>query len=337
MANGWDGDQTSFVLHQKTNEDRAAAARAADVVVFHRPDNPKKLELARVLKGIGKKIVFDNDDTFHDDGGFMWNEYMDEERYKQGLKSMSDTLDAFITEADLVTASTDILRDEYSILNKNTVTLPNCIDPFLFDEPLRNEGEKVRVGVVGSIAVTDDLKVLRPILEQTHERDDIEWVIFSLPPAGQDEKSRKLYSEEYKFFDSINVEWQPFVPFEDYYRTLNELRLDIMVIPRADTYFNRCKSNVKFLEASMLELPVIAQGFPTGDSPYERDPDDAKHMIIVKDNDEWVDTINELAKDKEKRADMGIAARRYVEDRYNIDNNAHLWQEAYEKLFVKND
>ena len=42
-----------------------------------------------------------------------------------------------------------------------------------------------------------------------------------------------------------------------------------MLIPRGENYFNRCKSNIKFLEASMCEIPVIAQSFTTNDSPYD--------------------------------------------------------------------
>ena len=57
----------------------------------------------------------------------------------------------------------------------------------------------------------------------------------------------------------------------DYFDTLNDLELDIMMIPRKDNYFNKCKSNIKFLEASMCEIPVITNYFK--DSPYEKDGD----------------------------------------------------------------
>ena len=333
QANGWDGDQTSIVLDRKTPDDKAKAALDADVVVFHRPDHPGKLKLAQELKKQGKKIVFDNDDTLKDDGGFKFNEFLDKERFEKGIAKMNDTVDEFIKLADLCTCSTDFLAEEYRKLNPNVVVLPNCIDPFYFDTPKRNKGDKLRVGIVGSIAITSDMEVLKPIVMELQKHKDITTVMFSLPPKGHDKITKELYSEEYAFWDSVDVEWQPFVGMEEYYDTLNSLRLDVMIIPRADNYFNRCKSNVKFLEASMFEIPVIAQGFPDGNSPYERNPDDAKNMIIVKDNSKWIDEILKLKENKELRLEIGRKAREYVLENYDIEKNAHKWEEAYRKLW----
>lgn len=339
VANGWDGDQTTMSLDVRTPENKMAAAKAADVVVFHRPDDPRKLNLARALKEAGRKVVFDNDDTFKDDGGFRFNEYMDKARFESGMARVNTTLDAFVREADLVTASTKFLAEEYRQLNPNVVVLPNCVDPFYYDEPLRNENESVtRIGVTGSVGVTADLEVLKPIVDHYKDRPDVKIVFFSLPKNREDKIMRELYSEEYKWIDSIidKVEWQPFVDQECYYDILNQLRLDMMIIPRADNYFNRCKSNLKFLEASMFEIPVIAQGFPDGQSPYEQDPQDAAHMAIVKDNKDWIPMIDMLAADRKLQRFMGKRAHDYVLEKYDIEKNAGRWVAAYESLFKAN-
>lgn len=331
VANGWDGDQTSLNVTTKTPENKKEAAVNSDVVVFHRPDTPEKLQLAKLLKKSGKKIVFDNDDTFKDDGGFKFNEFMNEERLRRGLKRINESVDEFIKEADLVTCSTEFLKKEYLELNDNVIVVPNCVDPFYFDEPQRNTGDKVRIGIVGSIAITSDVEVLEPIVKELSKRDDVRVVLFSMPPNSQDKLTRELYSDEYKFWESVDVEWQPFVNMEDYYNTLNELKLDIMIIPRADNYFNRCKSNLKFLEASMFEIPVVAQSFPDGQSPYEVNPKDAEHMILVKND--WMTPINKLILDKDLRLKMGREAKQYVLENYDIEKNAHRWEEAYRTLW----
>jgi glycosyltransferase involved in cell wall biosynthesis len=325
QANGWDGDKTSF-YHEYSSEDKAQFARRADVVVFHRPDDPKKLELAKILKKLGKKIVYDNDDTFKDDGGFQFNEYMNEKRVKKGLKKINETLDEFVQFADVVTCSTDFLKKEYSELvpeDKITV-LPNCIDPFYFDEPKRNDNGKKRIGVVGSPAMTGDAEILIPILQHFDKRDDVELVMFSMPPKGN-KIHEKLYKHEYEAYRKMNLEWHPFVPMSTYYETLNNLRLDLMIIPRKDNYFNRCKSNLKFLEASMFEIPVLAQGFPTGDSPYQGK--DEEYMTIV--TDDWIGAVETAL--QQDLQDKARHAREYVEANYDINKNAHLWQEAYAK------
>lgn len=330
QANGWDGDQTSLNPDTKTPEDKARAARQADVVVFHRPDDPRKLEMARLLKSEGKKIVYDNDDTYKDDNGFKINEYLDEERMQRRMKSMSDTLDDFIKEADLVTCTTDFLADEYRELNPNVAVLPNYIDPDMFDEPLYNEGDDVRVGITGSVGCTADFLLAYDIIKRTPQYT---WVMHSLPADKENKIYKKLYADEYKMIDDINVEWHPFCPFHEVYDELNEMRLDIMIIPRQDTYFNKCKSNLKFLEAAMLGIPVIAQGFPDGLSPYQVNPGDAEHMLIAHNNDEFIEHLAYLSEDKDRRRELGRKARDYVINNYNIEDNHELWQTTYQKLF----
>ena len=331
QANGWDGDQTSIIPTNKTPEDKKRAAVASDIVVFHRPEDPKKLELARALKSLGKKIVFDNDDTYKDNKSVKLNEYMDKERVDKGLASINTVVDTFIKEADLVTCSTDVLAEEYGKLSDTVKVLPNCIDPFLFDEPLRNEGEKVRIGITGSVGLTTDLDVLFPILDHYQNDSRVTLVFFSLNKEPT-KLMREIYSDEYKLLESLNMEWQPLVDAHEYYRVLNELRLDVQIIPRKDNYFNRCKSNIKFLESSMLEIPVIGQGFPDGKSPYQANPKDAECMLIAESHDDWINHIEALIADKEKRREMGRSAREYVEENYDIERNAHLWEEAYKEI-----
>ena len=334
VANGWNGDRTSIRKTDLTPESKAKAAMESEVVVFHRPDDKRSLDIAKILKKQGKKIVFDNDDTYKDPKTMKLNEYMNEQRLKRGLKALSDIIDEFIELSDLVTCSTEFLKKEYDKLNKNVIVLPNCIDPFYFDEPLRNETNVVRIGVTGSIGVTADLDIAEPIIKHFENRKDVQIVLFSMPERHEDKKMRELYYNEYKFLDEAkNLEWHPFTSIDKYFDKLNELKLDIMIIPRADNYFNRCKSNLKFLEASMFEIPCIAQGFEDGLSPYEVNPKDAEHMIIVKDNSKWIEEVEKLIKDKQKRLDMGKKAHEYVLENYNIEDKAHLWQEAYETLY----
>lgn len=331
VANGWDGDHTSINAFQSTPENKARAAQSADIVVFHRPDDPKKLELARLLKKQGKTIVMDNDDTHKDMGGIILNEYFNKERVKKGLESINKIMDEFAVEADLITCSTEFLADEFRKLNPNVKVLPNCIDPFYFNEPLRNETDVIRIGITGSIGMSHDLDVLAPIFKHYEKDPRVKLVFFSLP---KDPKNNPFianaYVNEYSFLDSMDVEWHATVNMDQYYDKLNSLKLDIMLIPRSDTYFNRCKSNLKFIESSMFEIPIIAQGFEDGKSPYQVNPEDSKYMSIVTDNSQWIPEIEKLIADKELRLSMGKKAREYVEKNYNIEDKAHLWEEAYD-------
>lgn len=335
QENGWDGDRTTMSLTRATPEDKAKASVEADVVVFHRPETDEMLAVMRALKNAGKKIVFDNDDTYKDFGGFKFNDYMNEEKVARGLGTLDKNIDIAVKEADLVTCSTEFLAEEYRKLNPNVRVLKNCVDPFYWPEPLRNEEDVVRIGITGSVGVTSDIEVLKPIIEHYEHDPRVRLVLLSLPPEGNNEIYKKLYVDEYAFWNRVNVEWHSFVPYDQYYDYLNSLKLDMVIIPRFDSYFNRCKSNLKFLESSMLETPVIGQSFPTKDSPYEVNPKDAEHMLLATDTKSWIAQIETLISNKELRREMGKRAHDYVVENYSIENNAHLWREAYESLFTK--
>lgn len=333
VANGWDGDQTSIRYGTKTPENKMLATKQAEVVVFHRPEDANKLKLAQILKKQGKKIVFDNDDTYKDHDAVRLNEYFDKERVDRGMAKVNSITDAFIIEADLVTCTTEWLAQEYRKLNANVVVLPNCVDPFYFEEPLKNEGDIVRIGVVGSVITSTDLDVLIPIVKHYEKDKRVRIVCFGLPPnRKQNPIVESIYRDEYKFMDSVDVEWHAAVNADVYYDKINSLKLDMMIIPREDNYFNRAKSNLKFLEASMFEIPVIAQGFADKMSPYQVNPEDSKHMVIVEDNSQWIPEIEKMIADKAGRQEMGRKAREYVIENYEINKKAHLWDEAYNTI-----
>ena len=107
----------------------------------------------------------------------------------------------------------------------------------------------------------------------------------------------------------------------EYFEKLNDLELDLMLIPRRETYFNKCKSNLKLLEAGALEIPVIASSFPDKDSPYDKDLN-GENGFLAKDEAEFRLYTEKLINDKELRRKVGKNAREYVYENYNIE----VWQ-----------
>ena len=109
------------------------------------------------------------------------------------------------------------------------------------------------------------------------------------------------------------------------------------IIPRYDNLFNRCKSNLKFLENSVLEIPTIGQSFPTHDGPYEQNPEDSKHLLLASNTEEFIEQIEKLIADKELRQKIGKDAKEYVLANYDINDpkNYLKWRDAYQTLLNK--
>lgn len=332
--NGWNGSHILVGHGQKDPKIIKDEILNYDIIVFHRPDTPEHHKLGQMLKAMGKKIVFDNDDTYKIDEEHPYY-HMDEENFLRNRTFKNNIVDSFILNSDLVTCTTEALKEEYSQINPNVIVLPNCVDPLDWDEPLRNEGDKVRIGIVGSTLYHHDFKYIESYIRELSERDDVQLVLFGLHTEEQLEKNRlvrRVYKKELEFWRSLkNLERVPFCRMEEYFTQLNELRLDIMLIPRKDSALNKAKSNVKYLEAAMCEIPVIAQSFVGKDSPYDKDLN-GKNGILASNEEDFRRETERLIKDKELRRAIGKEAKRYVLENYNIENKAHLWKEAYETL-----
>lgn len=335
--NGWNGSHISVGGSEKPMKYILQEVMASDIIIFHRADTVEHHKLGQELKKMGKKIVFDNDDTYKLSERHPFH-MLDERGFETNKMYKNNLIDNFILNADLVTCTTEALAKEYREINPNVVVLPNCIDPMDWDKPIRNEGDKVRIGIVGSTAYNHDFEHVKDAIRQLHDRDDVQLVLFGLHGKERQKENRlikRVYRREFEFWNSLekleHVEW---VTTDKYFKVLNELRLDIMLIPRAEKDFNRAKSNVKFLEAAMCEIPVIAQSFTTGDSPYDKDLD-GKNGILIKDDSKWYEETVKLIKDKDLRRQIGKTAKEYVLKNFNIEDRANLWREAYEKYLTK--
>lgn len=330
VAGGWDGDRTSMRKQRASAEQMMQGAMNADIVVFHRPIQKEMYEAAKLLKQAGKKIVMDNDDTYRKDSGVPLNMFKPlKDKLKEAVEGIDVNLKKFAELADLVTVTTETLADEYREVNKNVAVLPNYIEPYDWEEPIKSTTGKVRIGIVGSVASNQDYKQIIPLLDELNKREDVQLVLFALPAKVKEtEIAQEIYKPEYEFWNKYNIEWHPFVPVADYPEKLNSLALDIMLIPRYDSYFNRAKSNVKFLEASMCGTAVIAQAFADGKSPYQKD----QHCVLAYNEQEWIQKTLDLIENKEKRDIIANNARQYVLATYDINKNIPLWENTYANI-----
>lgn len=331
---GYNGSQVSLYSEIKDNVTVAKEINEADIIVFHRPDTISHHKAAIAMREAGKIIVFDNDDTAYLDRGHPFD-YIDDAEFVEKAPIYRNIIDNFILNADAVTTTTEFLAQEYRKNNDKVVVLPNCIDPEDWDEPLRNETDKVRILISGSAAYTLDFRHIADYMRELDARDDVQLIMFGLWSGEKRKKNPEIertYHKEYKFWDSLkNLEHREWAEIEEYPRILNETRADIQIIPRYESYFNKCKSNLKFLESSMAGVPCIVQSFSTLDSPYDSLPDDVciKADSVV----EWKQAVEKLIADKELRRNMAKKAKDFVLENFNIEKNHYMWTDFYQSLF----
>lgn len=310
-----------FIVGLKPSpEEITAKARQADIIVFQRPTSRQMFELAQLLKAENKKIIFENDDTYKVGKGIELHRLENDKQRAMAIE-MHRYTNLFLGIADGVVASTEFLAKEYAEINPNVAVLKNCIDP-LDEIPCKvNDTGKFRIGFLASVSTNDDYVHIKDQIRQLDERGDITIVVQGIKyPDGSMPSAVK---QDFEFWNSLkNVEWHPYVPIHEYMLSLANLALDLCVIPRKDNYFNRCKSNLKFLEMSLLKIPVIAQGFEDGLSPYQQD---VGYLSIVSNSARWYSLIIEIKEDYPRFAELAKNAHDYVLRNYNIEHYAEEW------------
>lgn len=295
----------------------------ADAIVFQRPNDETRVDLMAALKKKGKFVVFENDDTYLPDKGVPLR-MLGSDKARDIAINLSRNIERALKIADLIIASTDTLAAEYrSITTKPIVVRKNTVDP-LDEWPKKPRTDKYRIGFIGSVASNMDYYHIKDTIRTLAERDDVTLVALGNP------RGRRGYEDDDEFWTSIPVEWHEFVPVTRYYKKVNDMALDIALIPRADNYFNRCKSNLKFLEMSLLRIPVIAQGFYNNGSPYQGKKD-KKYMQVVVDDDKWLPTVENTINNYEQYATLADKAHDYVLEEYNITKYAKKWRQIIEQ------
>jgi hypothetical protein len=84
---------------------------------------------------------------------------------------------------------------------------------------------------------------------------------------------------------------------------------------------------------SLLKIPVLAQGFSDGTSPYQGV--DENYMTVIVDNSTWGDKIIEIKDNYGRYKNLADKANYYVKKYYDVRKFAKIWKEEIIKLVNK--
>ncbi|WP_158783530.1 CmcI family methyltransferase [Pantoea sp. BAV 3049] len=120
-------------------------------------------------------------------------------------------------------------------------------------------------------------------------------------------------------FDDVQsqIERVALCPYQDYLRVLAEC--DINLAPLEDYVFNYSKSNIKYIEASILGLPSVCSPRPT----FSRVIEHGENGFLCESTGEWESVLNQLIDSAELRHDTGHKAQNTVLHHYSPENIAH--------------
>ncbi|MBN1331486.1 glycosyltransferase [Candidatus Dojkabacteria bacterium] len=223
------------------------------------------------------------------------------------LLKRADGMLALMQEVDAGIASTKYLAEDMKkhIQGEVFVNRNGILDEKRKRLKLKAENQKIILGYFSGSETHDrDFEIIWPAVKNILEEDEN----FELWLGGRIDK-RKFATGSL----SSRIKHLPFMSREKYMETL--AGIDINLLPLENTEFNRGKSEIKFLEAALCEVPTVASA--VGDLASV-----IKNMetgMIVESSEKWYEVLRNFIR-SEQRGEIAKNAKNWVEKNYSLDS-----------------
>lgn len=238
----------------------------------------------------------------------------------EGIEAKKDMRIRMVKLADHLVVSTEEIAKNVRPLNPYVTVIPNAIDPEIwkFKNQLKKDG-KVRIGWMASGSHFADLPVINPVMAKILAKyPNVEFHFAGMTWDDHNEE---------RFFHHTGSG-----NYEKFPKWYSELGIDIAIAPLKDTPFNRCKSNIKWMEAAMLEIPTVASDV----LPY-RDIKHGETGFLATNQDQFIKYLSKLIEDEELRRKIGKQAKKEILNHWTTDKVLPLYEKLFTKLLEKKD
>jgi hypothetical protein len=280
-------------------------------------------------ESFNKAIIYETDDNHFQIR--TWNGYFPD------VKAEWPLITRMAKRADLLTTSTGPIASEYAKFNNNIRIIRNAIDPSIYttDAPRpEHGGEKPRVVYYGNTARIRDYAGFpsgpggkweggyagKAIEELRKEL----WNVFVGVSPNTEHVIAPFFDEAFHYVENI----------KKFATTLAGSHADIGIAPLGGDDFDRCKSELHWLEYSMVGAAFVGEKFKYGEAPYSM----VRHGVdglLARTRQEWYDAMKSLVRSKDLREQLAGAAKERVLKEYDYKDRAIEWADAF-KWAVEN-
>lgn len=258
-----------------------------DIIFHERPAEKNTVDFLRVAKSWNKPVWIDYDDD-------MLNLDKNHPAYKYYLDNRENVIDALML-ADVVTVTTESIKEAYSEYNKNIIVIPNAYNDYSF--PMKtdfNENSKVITWRGSKTHFNDMLEYANSIKEIGLEYPDWKFIFI-----GGDAKDQFGKMKNATFYNEVD-------PMKFFF-LLHKSSPSIHIVPLEFNDFNRGKSNIAWLESTMAGACCLGPNMPewneVGCVTYENDTD-------------FYNTLKVLINDENIRRENRRMSKLTIENKY---------------------
>ena len=296
-------------------------------VRIQRQATPNQLEFVKYLKKLGEEmgfsVVYEIDDIVFYDDIPEYNKF----RGAFVDKKIKDSIIEMMQMCDEITVTCDAMKEYYmdKTGNKNITVIPNYPPKYWLgnhyseadtERNYNKRKKKPRVLYAGSGAHFD-------VDNKVGQKDDFGHVVDTIIKTVN--KYQWIFIGAFpmrlrSLVQAGKIEYYPWTSLYDYPSLIKKVKANIMVAPLTDNIFNRCKSDLKFIEGCAMGIPAICQDMVTySDAHYK-----------FNTGDDMIDQIDTLMKDKNAymkavRKGRMVAETRWLENPDNLNKYTELY------------
>ena len=278
--------------------------------------------IIKLCKKLNAKVVFECDDLVHT----VPKTHYSYEDVKGPIKQLKMWLmiikclrrcDGFITP-------TKMLYKKYGWLSKHRLLFPNYIDiSHWLKKYKRNMSDTIRILWAGSTSHVGDLLDFKPIMKKILTKyPNVKFIYVGDGGIQTDDLQAKfIYGEDlWKGLPSNRENILSVSGFNWPYK-LAALQADIAIAPLEKNYFNKCKSQCKYLEYSINKIPAIYSAHHYTDVQHNYTG------MVANNEQEWIDSISHLIENENERKRIGENAYNDIIKNHDANDYLQQWEE----------
>ncbi len=218
-----------------------------DAVFVQRPHLPEYLRVLDLAKKFRKPLWLDYDDLLTDIPDCS------PARHNYWRPDVQDTVRTCLKNADIVTVSTQALADAWKEFANKIIVIPNAWDDELYPRPSPPvKADKPNLIWRGSGGHDEDLWSITGEIETLAKQRDFNWYFIGMP-FWYTLRQLKKHTESFKV--------APWNDLPDYFDLMQRVSPSVMMVPMTDSPFNRCKSNIAWIEGTWAGAATVAPGY----------------------------------------------------------------------------